>query len=541
MNVTNLDPELYSLMLRGGAARLNAQRREINDLNVFPIPDGDTGDNMYMTISAGVSAAKGRTLSECAKSASGGMLLGARGNSGVILSRIFAGIARGLEGLSTAGTQDWKGAMRCAVEEAYGAVSQPVEGTVLTVLREGADAAAGDSFPAYFESLLDAMSSSLERTPELLPVLKEAGVVDSGGAGLLCIFRGMADALSGKAADSSEPSVASPAASAPDLDSFGPDSVLEFGYCTEFLLRLQNSKVDPDTFDVSQIRDWLCSVGESVVCFKEGTVVKVHVHTRTPGDILSHCQRWGEFLTVKVENMTLQHNEAPSDSAAGSAGRRNPVRRKTAVVTVASGRGLVELMREAGADRVIEGGQTMNPSVESFLEAFREVNADTIYVLPNNSNILLTAMQAAALFEGSDVRVMNTRNLGAGIVLLSSTDFGSLRPEDLPELDALADSVVCAMVSRAIRDTAQARSGDYIGFRDSGILCSGNSAEEAARALMEKLDCGSFDVAMLIPGAGASEDEAQMLASEFRSRWPRTEFIVRDGGQPVYDYLIILQ
>ena len=295
-------------MLCQGAARLEANRQTINDLNVFPIPDGDTGDNMHMTLCGGTSAGPAGSLGETARTASQGMLLGARGNSGVILSRFFAGIAKGLDGLSDADLPTFIQALQEGVRSAYGAVSEPVEGTMLTVLREGVAAAEGAGFEAAFQAMVREMKASLDRTPDLLPVLKEAGVVDSGGAGVLCIMEGMLDALEGRFSEAAAPASATPRPAA-DLDRFGPDSELTFGYCTEFLLRLQTAKVgDPEQFDVAQIRDWLNGAGESVVCFKDGSIVKVHVHTRTPGDILSHAQRWGEFLTVKIENMTLQHS-----------------------------------------------------------------------------------------------------------------------------------------------------------------------------------------------------------------------------------------
>ena len=364
-----IDAKLYLNLIRGGAARLGLHRQEINDLNVFPIPDGDTGDNMFMTIQAGcnpsTSSGTGLTLPEVAKAVSAGMLMGARGNSGVILSRMFAGLAKGLADVREADADAFSRAMLAGVEESYHAVSEPVEGTILTVFREGAQAAAGSKdLDEYFDLLISAMDLSLQHTPELLDVLKKAGVVDSGGAGLLYIAEGMRAALHGETAEVLDEAV--PAAQHVDLDAFTEDSVLEFGYCTEFLLRLQRSKVDLDTFDETVISDWLAQNGESLVFFRDGSIIKVHVHTHTPGEILNHCQQYGEFLTIKVENMTLQHHENHMDE------RFKKGRKAFGVVAVASGAGLVDTFKELGADIVIEGGQTMNPPVKRFILRPRE-------------------------------------------------------------------------------------------------------------------------------------------------------------------------
>ena len=540
----------YLRMLREGAARLSAHRETINDLNVFPIPDGDTGDNMLMTLEGGTPAAAAPGLGETAQAASKGMLLGARGNSGVILSRFFAGIAQGLADVPEADLPTFAKALRAGVESAYGAVSTPVEGTMLTVLREGVAAAEGAGFQDYFRTLVAAMQASLEHTPEPLPVLKEAGVVDSGGAGVLCIAEGMLDALEGKASAPAEaPEARKPAV---DLDSFGPDTPLEFGYCTEFLLRLQTAKVgDPEAFDATVIREWLDSVGESVVCFKEGSIVKVHVHTRTPGRILDGAQRWGEFLTIKIENMTLQHSGVTIQDRFSTTPEKAPeevftVRRKRyAVVAVASGAGLVQAFRDAGVDEVVEGGQTMNPSAADFLAAFDRAGADTVFVFHNNSNILLAARQAASLYDKSEVVVLPSKDIGAGYVAAASVDRSCT---DTAEITAMAqatlDSVTTAIVSRADRDAVRegltVRKGDFIGFEGHRILCACPDRTEAALRTSDTLDLGSHDVALVFYGQDTPAGEAEAFAVALRAKHPRTEVILTDGGQPVYDYIIAL-
>ena len=531
-----LDAQQYLNLIRGGAARLAENRQSINDLNVFPIPDGDTGDNMYMTIEAG-SHAHGDTLSEMADAVSQGMLMGARGNSGVILSRIFAGIAKGFSGLAQADIKAFTKAMKAGVEEAYHAVSQPVEGTILTVLREGVGAASGArNLEEYFDLWLAGMDLSLQHTPDLLDVLKKAGVVDSGGAGLLCIGEGMREVLQGRfpvGAPEENDSREHPSRGI-DLNAFTEDSELEFGYCTEFLLRLQRSKVDLDSFDETVIQEWLSARGDSLVFFRDGSIVKVHVHTKDPGAVLSKCREWGEFLTVKVENMTLQHHENHMDE------RFKRSRKSLGIVTVAAGKGLTDTFAEMGADAVIEGGQTMNPPVEKFLEAFRQVDAENIIVFPNNANIVLTARQAASLYKDSRIEVIPTKTPGEGYFALAN-----LNPELpfealVPALTEVAGSITTGLVSRAIRDTAQAQSGDYIGFCGKDILSSGKDRAEATRALANQLDAGRSDIFILFYGADTPAEEAESLRANFEKQFPRTEVILIDGGQPIYDYILVL-
>ena len=538
-----LTGSLLLSMVAEGAAHLEANRQAVNDLNVFPIPDGDTGDNMCLTIQAGHSQASGlsdSSLSEVASAVSSGMLMGARGNSGVILSRIFAGLAKGLSGLQETDTEGFACAMESAVSEAYGSVSHPVEGTILTVVREGTEGAAGatdDSLEDYIATVIRCMETSLEHTPEKLDVLREAGVVDSGGAGLLHIFYGFHDALLGirTAIGSSATPVQTPKV---DFSLFDENTELKFGYCTEFLLRLQASKVDLATFDEKEIENYILSAGDSVVFFREGSIIKVHVHTKTPGDILNQCQRWGEFLTIKIENMTLQHNHS------AFAEPKKAKRKEFARITVASGEGMKAAFKEVGADAVVDGGQTMNPSVSDFINALDEVAAETVFIFPNNSNIILTASQAAEVYTDSNVIVIPTKDPGAGYVALASFDptLGSVEAIEL-SLTEIASSVVCGMVSTAIRDTLQngidVRKGSFIGFRGDDILCSAEDRNSAATELCRSLDASSHDVAVVFAGADA-KDDAQALQEALAAEYPLTEFIFHDGGQAVFDYIFIL-
>ena len=542
-----LDGIPYIGMIRKGASVLEENRTDVNNLNVFPIPDGDTGDNMLMTARSGCAIPEGEVPSDLGRAASKaaeGMLLGARGNSGVILSRIFAGIAKGLDGKSQASAPEFCDALQAGVQESYRAVSNPVEGTMLTVFREGAakaqeKAREGAGIEECIEEMLMEMRASLERTPDLLDVLKEAGVVDSGGAGLVCIFDGMLAFLRGETDSAAVSSAPEAARQSVNLDDFTSESELEFGYCTEFLLRLQSSKVDLDNFDVQPLVDWLNEAGDSVVAFRDGTIFKVHVHTRTPGDILNHFQQYGEFLTLKIENMTLQHHGVQIKDSFKRA------RRRLAVVTVASGEGLCDTFRQAGADVVIPGGQTMNPSVQDFIAAFDEAAAETVFVFPNNSNIILTAAQAASMYGKADVRVVPSRDLGQGYYAIASMDRDSRDMDALAE-EALAtmDAVTTGLVSKASRDSVndgvEVRRGDYIAYSGSKVLCDCPALEEAAEGLCRSLDAGSHDVALVFSGQDLAEEKASGIVERLQAEYPRTEFMLTPGGQPVYDLIIVL-
>ncbi len=573
-----VDGTLFINMLGGGVRALDANRITVNDLNVFPIPDGDTGDNMLSTIASGFDAAlaaEDGSLENVAAKAAGGMLLGARGNSGVILSRIFSGIAAGFSGKAYAGTKEFGEAFARGVKEAYNAVSKPVEGTMLTVIRESVERAnsevsGSDSLDHYFEIILEEVKNSLKRTPELLSVLKEAGVVDSGGAGLMYIIEGMVKVFRGEdqASDTRTAGTRSPAgvhstggsaAAAPDFSKFTEDSELLFGYCTEFLLRLQSAKVDVENFNVSLISDYLNDVGESVVCFKEGSIVKVHVHTRRPGDILNHMQDFGEFLTMKIENMTLQHNENTpgidklmehasdhQDNKTDGLVLTTEARKKYATVAVASGKGMKETFLALGVDAVIDGGQSMNPSAADFIDAFDSISADNILVFPNNGNIILTACQAAELYTKSRVYVARTKTIGAGYSALSMLDVSSDDPESIiADAESIGDAAVTAHIAPASRDAlkdgVEIRKDDFIGFTEERVYIDDPDRENAAFELCGALNAGTYDVVLVIGGADIDTGKAEELREKLEKTFKRTEFIYIDGGQPVYDYILIFE
>lgn len=545
--VKKLDGKMFLKMLNAGAANLSENKEIINNLNVFPIPDGDTGENMLMTAEGGLSVEAENELGKTAAAVSDGMLLSARGNSGVILSRIFSGIAKGLRGISDCDLQSFDSALISGVRESYGAVSKPVEGTILTVFREGVEYAGGritddSTYESYFEDLIAEFNRSLERTPELLEVLKESGVVDSGGAGLICIFNGMNDALNG--VEVSHVSSSAPKQNKVDVNMFTEDSVLEFGYCTEFLLRLQKSKIDVDNFDFDGFSDHLNSIGDSVVTFADGTIIKVHIHTMTPGEVLDYCQKFGEFLTLKIENMTLQHNE--TENVKKEQFKKKQVKKPYGIVSVASGDGIKETFMGLGCDIVVEGGQSMNPSTEDFIKAFEKICADTILVYPNNGNIILGAQQAAELYNEAEICIIPTKTVGEGYAAISMLDTSLNSLDDIiNEQKEVIDSVVTGVVSKAVRDTEKdgvaVQKDDYIGFVGDKIMVDDGNKEDALLLLTEKLNASHYDIMLVIYGETVSEEDSREIEKTLRAKYRRTEVVMIYGGQPIYDYILVLE
>ncbi len=552
-----IDAELFEALASSGAASLKSNKKTVNDLNVFPIPDGDTGDNMYMTLSGGISYLKRETadtISAKSEALANGMILNARGNSGVILSQFFAGIAKGLEGVTQASMTVFAEALGRGVSQAYSAVATPVEGTVLTVAREATEYALSHleenlSLRDFLRVYVEQLKTSLDRTPELLDALAEAGVVDSGGAGLVAIFEGMLAAMEGDAPVLT-PDEDAPAIKELDLTKFNEDSVMTFGYCTELLLQLQSSKVEcPKDFDIEIIKSFLTEVGDSVAIFKTGSVVKLHVHTLTPYKVLEFCQKYGEFLTIKIENMTLQHNDTDESFALNKKEEKKKIKRKRrpfALVTVGTGEGLVNTFREMGADLVIEGGQTQNPSVEAFLLAFDEVNADDIFVLPNNGNIIMAAKSAAEVYEDSRVHVIETKSFGDAYSILSMLDYSAGDAEAIAEeMRAAIGSSVTGMVTTSIRtvslDGVDIEKGDYIGFTAKTMLVSEKKKQDAFLALTKKLCATERDFMIVFFGKDVTDSEMEEIGELVAAEYPSVEYYPVRGDQEVYSYIIILE
>lgn len=555
MDTIKINAQTYQNMIIAGTKELASNSQEVNDLNVFPIPDGDTGSNMTLTMKGGAKAEikEDMGLDKASKAIANGMLLAARGNSGVILSQFFAGVAEGFEGVEEAEVDTLKEAFKQGVKRAYASVLTPTEGTILTVAKDAANFAAGtdcQNTEEYFNAFIEEAKKSLERTPELLKVLKDAGVVDSGGAGFIYIIAGMLNGLTGKeielkletaAVINDEPS------DELNVDMFTEDMELQFGYCTELLIRLQTSKVNINEFDVAEITDYLTKMGgDSIVCLKNDSIVKLHVHTMTPYMVLEHCQKYGEFLKVKVENMMLQHNEASEirpESAAGKTSNRPKT--KYAVVTVASGEGIAEAFTDFGA-YVINGGQTMNPSTADFLQAFDELNAEHIFVLPNNGNIIMAANQAAGIYEKSKVYVIPTKTIGDGYGVLSMLSFDSDDPKEIEEqMKESFTDVMTIEISKAIRDCVSGsltiKEGDYMGILGKDILATGEGPVDAAIAALENVDLSDHYLIMIVRGKLGTREGSTQILDYVRKNFPMIEVCETDGLQDIYDYYIVLE
>lgn len=536
---------LFAKMMHAGCINLRAHAQAINNLNVFPIPDGDTGDNMLLTLIGGADVAGNgnANLTETARRVSDGMLLSARGNSGVILSQIFEGIADGFEGVEEADNQAIIKALQEGVKHSYSAVMEPAEGTMLTVFRCATEYVSSKAAKDPEELLYDLLREAkrvLEKTPDMLPVLKKAGVVDSGGAGLVYIIEGMISAFNGTeiAAESAPVTVQDQTI---DINLFTEDSVLEYGYCTELLLRLQRCKTDIDTFEVSSLTEYLKGIGDSVVAFKTGSIVKIHIHTMTPDRVLAFCQRYGEFLKIKIENMSLQHNNATLDGINISVKPQNE-RKPFGIVAVASGDGIKKLFSERGADVIVDGGQSMNPSAEDFIEAFDTVNADTVFVLPNNGNVILAARQAAGMYRDSDVRVIASHTVGDGYAALSMLSLESGNADQIEtELNEAMDGVITAEISKSIRDTDEVHAGEYIGFIGKEILAAKENRFETVCETLERLSEKRFEFCILIRGKDTDTAEAEQIKTYMSSHYPGKEVYLIDGMQEIYDYILILE
>lgn len=542
MSITQIDGALLCRMLTNGWRNLRRNVATVDDLNVFPVPDGDTGTNMSLTLGGGVRSITDETADagEMMRRFSRGTLLSARGNSGVILSQFVRGFAEAARDRATLSPQDFSAAMEGGVQCAYRAVLQPVEGTILTVMREATeklrDSTVSD-FTEAFALLTSEMKRSLARTPELLPVLKEAGVIDSGGAGLLCIFEGMEMALHGEVVDDSDVAT-EPILSSATFGSFGADSVLEFGYCTEFILQLMHAKTDISAFRITEMTGFLENIGESVVAVQDGDLVKVHVHTFRPEEVLAFARRFGEFVTIKIENMSVQHSEVMEKKREKS---------RYAIVAVTSGAGIAAYFREIGVTAIVEGGQTQNPSTEDFLRCFRSLWAEHIVVLPNNSNVVMAAQQAAELYDDADVRVLPTKSIAEGYSALSMMDLGCETVEELIEgMSAYLSGVTSGYVTTATRDTCwdglTVHRGDYIGLDDDTIRSVAADKVSAVLELLARLpNMEDKQVLTAFVGADVREEELEAFQAALSAQYPLLETGFVSGGQEIYSFLLCIE
>lgn len=551
VHFAEIDGLLLKSMWTAGFANLQKNISIIDSLNVFPVPDGDTGTNMCLTVEGGLKALCGSDINisdvdNCMQVFARGALMGARGNSGVIFSQFIKGIAMFAKGLDTFSIENFAAALSSGTLKAYSAVIKPTEGTMLTVMRETSAFAKEnhskyDNFTSFFTDIVDYMKSSLQHTPDLLPVLKEAGVVDSGGAGLLCVFEGMLGALTGESVDDIKidlTSLSHKDSASSYSGSFNRNSQLEFGYCTEFILQLMDAKVDVEHFEINSIIGFLETIGSSIVAIKDEDIVKVHVHTFTPGDVINYCQRFGEYINIKIENMSVQHSESQAP---------NTSRKKYAVVAVCSGDGIKDYFSNIGVDYIIDGGQTQNPPMEDFIKAYNSVNADNIFVLPNNSNILLVAMQSADNYTGSVIHVVPTKSIAEGYSALSMMDLTSDTPDEvIADMMYAISNVSTALVTTAVRDTTyngiNIKKNQYIGLDKSQIYSCSDDKVQTAFDLITQIDgIENKEVLVLFYGENASEAEVDALFTRINEAYPLIETAAIYGGQNIYDFIMAIE
>lgn len=548
-----IDGKVLKGMLFYGLQKLKSDVERINDLNVFPIPDGDTGDNMYSTILGGVNAINDIDEDNIGKVGAlvrQGMLLGARGNSGVILSQMFAGFTESFDWKEKITVPEFANAFLSGVKTAYASVAKPVEGTILTVIREAAEGAkefAEVGLIEYLQAYIEKAKISLENTPNLLQDLKEAGVVDSGGAGVILIVEGFLSFAKGEKIDESTEVAVTDTSKNKSIDFslFTEDSEMVYGYCTEFLLQLTHKKTDISKFSLENMKSVLHTFGDSLVAVKNGSIVKVHVHTMTPGAVLSYAQQYGEFLTLKIENMTLQHNETVEKKLPQTF-KKSSVRKEFALVAVANGSGVTSVFKELGADLVIDGGQGNNPSVEVFLTAYDAVNADNVFVLPNNNNIIMAATEAGGIFKDSVVKVIPTKSFGEGYAVLSDLDYTA---GDVDEIESnMLESVnacKCLMVAKSNRDAnfngIDVVNGNYIGFCGKTVLSCKEDKTDCVVDLLSKVDLSNYSFLVTFFGDGISDEEKEKLQAFAQKELSDLEFYVLDGGQEIYDFVIVLE
>ena len=555
--IEKIDAKLLAKMFLAGAHNLEAKKEWINELNVFPVPDGDTGTNMSMTILAAakeVSNIEKLSMKSVAKAISSGSLRGARGNSGVILSQLFRGFTKVISGYDTIDTVILAEACNKAVETAYKAVMKPKEGTILTVARGAADKAIDmveetDDLCVFIRAVIDEAERVLKKTPEMLPVLKQAGVVDSGGQGLVVVLQGAYDALMGKEIDYSSFETDKTTTSGITKISAETEAEIKFGYCTEFIIVLNKPLSDEE---VAKYKEFLTSIGDSIVVVADDEIVKTHVHTNDPGLAIQEALTHGSLSKIKIDNMREEHQERLIKDAEKVAAEQAAQETKSEAewkdmgfISVSAGDGLSEIFSGLGVDVIIEGGQTMNPSTEDILHAIEKVPAKNIFVLPNNKNIILAANQAASLSEDKNIYVIPTKTIPQGITALINYIPEQSADENAKRMvDELAN-VKSGQITYAVRDTVidgrEIKENDYMGIGDDGILSVGADMEQALMDMVDQLIDDESGIVSLYYGEEVSEEDASALAEKLREKYADIEVEVNNGGQPVYYYILSVE
>lgn len=546
-----IDGNMLKQMIISGANNLFNHYPEVDALNVFPVPDGDTGTNMNLTISSGAKEIRNRLdtdVYDIAKSFSKGLLMGARGNSGVILSQIFRGFSQALEGASRIDSSLLAEAFVSGKEVAYKAVMRPVEGTILTVIRESSDALQEHVYRnpnidinKAFEYFLKEAYESLDRTPELLPVLKEVGVVDSGGAGLIKVLEGFQSAINGKVIERNMATVTE------ELQQMAAANVEgeEYGYCTEFIMRLPEEPISAGkkVFSEKRFSTFLTTHGNSIVVVRDEELVKVHVHTLNPGNVLVYAQQFGEFVKLKIENMSEQHTQLQEENKDPL--KQNEVKELTeyALISVSVGDGIEEMFKDLNVTEIVSGGQTMNPSTEDFIEAIKRCNAKKIFILPNNSNIIMAASQACEVSpNGVECRVIPTKTIPQGLTACMMFNPEASFDDNEEEMKEAMSNVKSGQVTFAIRDTViddvEVKKDNFIALFGKKIVSCDSDKIQVTMNMLEEMIDESSSIITLICGEDASEEEVEKLTEMIQDKYDEVDLDVKKGNQPVYSFIV---
>ena len=561
MELTKITAAEFRAMVIAGGQRLNDQMELINSLNVFPVPDGDTGTNMNMSFTSGVEnlkQSKSDKVGELAGALAKGLLMGARGNSGVILSQIFRGFSQAITDKDTLDANDFAAAFAGGVEAAYKAVMKPVEGTILTVARESAirgekKASKTDNIIEVMQSIVTGAEKSLAKTPDLLPVLKQVGVVDSGGKGLLSVYEGFLSALKGEAsivqdADELSQQAQGHAHAMFEEGAENPMTLEEitYGYCTEIMVRIGEGPTTIKSFNYDDFRNTLDQKGDSLLVVADDEIVKVHIHTENPGEIMQLGQEFGELIKIKVDNMreqvrSLENDEKALNEKAQQVAEPTEPEREYAIIAVAAGEGIMELFRSLGVTEVLSGGQTMNPSTEDFIKAIERVNAKKIILLPNNKNIVMAAEQATQVAEVPTV-VIPTTTIPEGIASLMAFNVDASIEENKEQMTEMSHQVTSGQITYSIRDTeidgVKINKEDYMGIVSGKIMLSVQDAPTALDQTLKLMMTEETEIVTIIVGEDGSVDEANQIAEELEERFEDVEFEIVEGNQPVYNYII---
>lgn len=535
-------------MIDLGSKNLAKNAEKINSLNVFPVPDGDTGTNMNLSMSSGAKETAANVvenIGELGKSFSKGLLMGARGNSGVILSQLFRGMSQHIAGKSEIDAKEFAAAIQNGVSIAYKAIIKPVEGTILTVAREAAEAGvkAAENTTSIIE-VMDAIyleaQESLKRTPELLPILKEVGVVDSGGQGLVCVYQGFVAALKGEeieGLDTVETNVVDMQFEDDhDMDFMSSEDIV-YGFCTEFTVRLDKDKKE---FNEDKFREDMSKFGDSLLVISDSEYVKIHVHTETPGEVFNYGQQYGELIKIKSDNMREQHREVLRKQEAKQASAPKEVKEQ-AMISISMGAGLSKVLKSMGVDYIVEGGQTMNPSTEDIMKAIKEVNAKNIYIFPNNKNIQLAAKQAAELAE-ENVFVIESKTAPQGLAAVMVFNSQLSPEENFANMQEVLSTVSTLEVTHAVRDTniegIEIKKDQFMGIKDGKIVVSDLSLNTVLEELLEKSLDEDKEIVTLYLGEDSTDEYTDFLEELLENKYPDVEVELIESGQPVYPYII---